>query len=150
MIKFYIIADLKRNAYQEESVPPVQDAQVYAGKMKVIISADNWKDAMENGKELIRGCLKKNIEPYQWSWMPVKDAEKLGDATIYDGYPTATKLTYYRVKAGMTQKQLAEMSGVNSRQIQRVELGESEAGNLTARNLIALADALNVDPHDLI
>ena len=36
------------------------------------------------------------------------------------------------------------------RQIQRVELGEAETGNLTARNLIAIADALGVDVRSLI
>lgn len=55
-----------------------------------------------------------------------------------------------REAAGMTQKQLAEVSGVNPRQIRRVEIGEAEAENLTAKNLIALADALGVDPHILI
>lgn len=55
-----------------------------------------------------------------------------------------------REAAGMTQKQLAEVSGVNPRQIRRVEIGEAEAGNLTAKNLLALADALNVDPRYLI
>lgn len=55
-----------------------------------------------------------------------------------------------REAAGMTQKQLAEVSGVNPRQIRRVEIGEAEAGNLTAKNLLALSDALGVDPHILI
>ena len=45
---------------------------------------------------------------------------------------------------------MAEASGVNIRQIQRVELGEAETGNLTARNLIAIADALGVDVRSLI
>ena len=61
-----------------------------------------------------------------------------------------TKLEWSRLVAGMTQAQLAEASGVNIRQIQRVELGEAEAGNLTAKNLIAIADALGVDVRDLI
>lgn len=56
-----------------------------------------------------------------------------------------TKLEWSRRMAGLTQAQLAEKSGVNIRQIQRVELGEAEAGNLTAKNLIAIADALGVD-----
>ena len=50
----------------------------------------------------------------------------------------------------MTQQQLADQSGVNIRQIQRVESGASQAGNLTAKNLIAIADALGIDPHELI
>lgn len=61
-----------------------------------------------------------------------------------------TKLEWSRRMAGMTQAELAEVSGVNIRQIQRVELGEAEAGNLTAKNLIAIADALGVDVRSLI
>ena len=61
-----------------------------------------------------------------------------------------TKLEWSRRIADMTQASLAEKSGVNIRQIQRVELGESDAGNLTARNLIAIADVLGVNPKDLI
>ena len=55
-----------------------------------------------------------------------------------------------RVAVGFTQKQLSEASGVNIRQIQRVELGNSDAGNLSGKNLLAIADALGVDPHNLI
>lgn len=61
-----------------------------------------------------------------------------------------TKLEWSRRMANMTQAQLAEASGVNVRQIQRVELGEAEAGNLTAKNLLAIADALGVDARELL
>ena len=61
-----------------------------------------------------------------------------------------TKLERARRMAGMTQAELAEASGVNIRQIQRVELGEAEAGNLTAKNLLAIAAALGVDAKELL
>ena len=61
-----------------------------------------------------------------------------------------SKLEWSRRMAEMTQANLAEKSGVNIRQIQRVELGESDAGNLTARNLIAIADVLGVDAKSLL
>ena len=61
-----------------------------------------------------------------------------------------TKLEWSRRMADMTQAELAQKSGVNIRQIQRVELGEAEAGNLTAKNLLALADALGVDARNLL
>ena len=61
-----------------------------------------------------------------------------------------TKLEWSRRMAGMTQAQLAEKSGVYIRQIQRVELGEAEARNLTAKNLLSIADAMCVDARDLI
>lgn len=61
-----------------------------------------------------------------------------------------TKLEWSRRMANMTQAELAEKSGVNIRQIQRVELGESDAGNLTAKNLIAIAEVLSVTPKAII
>lgn len=61
-----------------------------------------------------------------------------------------TKLEWARRMAGMTQTELAAKSGVNIRQIQRVEIGEAEAGNLTAKNLIAISDALDVDAKKLL
>lgn len=61
-----------------------------------------------------------------------------------------SKLELTRRAAGLSQQQLSEISGVNVRQIRRVELGESTAGNLTASNLLAIADALGVDPHELV
>lgn len=59
-------------------------------------------------------------------------------------------LKIIRVNAGMTQQQLADASGVNIRQIRRVELGTSDAGNMIARNLLAIADVLGVDPRSLL
>lgn len=61
-----------------------------------------------------------------------------------------TNLEWARLAAGLSQKELAEASGVNARQIRRVELGEADPGNLTAKNIMALADALGVDPRKLI
>lgn len=61
-----------------------------------------------------------------------------------------TKLEWSRRTADMTQAELAKKSGVNIRQIQRVELGEAEAGNLTAKNLLAIADVLGVDAKSLL
>ena len=56
-----------------------------------------------------------------------------------------TNLEWQRRMAQMSIKELAEKSGVNTRLIQNVELGSSDAGNMAAKNLIALADALDVD-----
>ena len=56
-----------------------------------------------------------------------------------------TNLEWQRRMAHMSIKELAEKSGVNTRLIQNVELGSSDAGNMAAKNLIALADAIGVD-----
>lgn len=55
-----------------------------------------------------------------------------------------------RLKAGLTQKELAIRSGVHSRQIQRVELGTSRIENLTLINAKRLADALGVPIEELL
>lgn len=149
MEKYYIIADLSREPSATEDLP-APGALVALGRMKAVVEADTWQAAMEQGKDLITGCLKRTVKVSSWGWMPVEDVKKMGDTAIYEAYPTATKLTYYRIKAGLTQAQLSERSRVNIRQIQRVEGGTSSAGNLTAKNLLAIADAIGVDPRNLI
>lgn len=52
--------------------------------------------------------------------------------------------------AGISQSELSRRSGVDLRLIQRMVSGESKMGNIAAKNLIAIADALNVDPRELI
>lgn len=61
-----------------------------------------------------------------------------------------TKLEWQRRMSQMSIKELAEKSGVNMRLIQNVELGSSDAGNMTAKNLLAIAATLDVDPKELI
>lgn len=61
-----------------------------------------------------------------------------------------TKLEWARLAAGMGQKELSEKSGVQVKLIQNVELGKGEAGNMTTRNIIAIAKTLGVSPESLI
>lgn len=49
-----------------------------------------------------------------------------------------------RQAAGLTQAELGRISGVNSRQIQRIENGESKMENVTLGNAARLASALGV------
>ena len=56
----------------------------------------------------------------------------------------------YRKRRGMSQKELAKKSGVNIRQIQRYESLSSDTGNMTLKNAIAIADALECDVRDLL
>ena len=150
MEQYYVMADLRRSPETAENLPPVPGAEVYAGKIKAVTEAQDRDEALAVGKTPITGCLKQGITAYQWTYMPVLDAQKMGDTAIYAQYPTATWLTYYRIKAGLTQKRLAELAGLNIRQVQKIENGETLAGNTTAKNLLALADALGIDPHKLL
>lgn len=63
---------------------------------------------------------------------------------------SARSLKTARTMAKMTQQELADKSGVHIRQIQKVGGGEAELRNITSKNFIALADALGLDPHELI
>lgn len=57
---------------------------------------------------------------------------------------------FRRVYVGMTAKQLAEESGVDYSRIRKLERGEIKAANMTAKSLLAIADALGVDIHLLL
>ena len=58
-----------------------------------------------------------------------------------------TILATIRKERKMTQAQLAEKSGVHEMAISRLERGERPLSNLRLSTALALADALDVDPH---
>ena len=148
--KYYITADLKRDANQDEKRQLPASAEIYLGRMKAVIEAENWQDAMQIGKRLIRGNLKKGVDDINLGRMLVGEGEKAGDPEFYRKTPAATWLTYYRIKAGFTQRQLAEKSDINVRLVQKYEGGEYDLSNMTAKSLLAISDALEIDPHCLI
>lgn len=151
MTTYYVTADLDRAPTEQEAKEiGIPHAKVFLGRVKAIICADSIKDACARGSECISGCIKEGRTISNVGCISVAAAKEMGDNEIYKGYPTTTWLLYYRLKAGLTQAELAKQSGVNIRQIQRVELGEAEAGNLSAKNIIALADALGVDVRALV
>ncbi len=55
-----------------------------------------------------------------------------------------------RKSRGMTQKELADKSGVNIRQIQKYEHGDLDVNNMTLVNAQHLAEALGVTADDLM
>lgn len=59
-------------------------------------------------------------------------------------------ILYQRTSMEMSQRELAEKSGVNLRQIQRYENSTSDIGNMTLRNAISIAKALGCEVQDLI
>lgn len=61
-----------------------------------------------------------------------------------------SKVKHLRHTAGLSQKGLADASGVNIRQIQKIEAGEILPKNITLENAVRLAKALGVQPADLI
>ena len=66
-----------------------------------------------------------------------------------DAERTGTQLSYYRHLHGMTQLQLAEASGVCVSTIRKIEGGTADIDNLTVRNAIGLAAALNTTVEEL-
>lgn len=53
-------------------------------------------------------------------------------------------LTERRIALGLTQAQLAEKSHINIRQVQKIEKGESDLGNITFTNAAHFAAALDL------
>lgn len=59
-------------------------------------------------------------------------------------------LRAYRKDANLTQQNLADLAGMNIRQIQKIESGEIKIENLTLRNAKSLADALKLPIDSLL
>ena len=55
-----------------------------------------------------------------------------------------------RTSYGMTQQQLADRTGINLRQIQKIESGEIKIENISAKNFMALAEAMKISPKELL
>lgn len=77
---------------------------------------------------------------------PLDKAEEVHDSLNAEISP----LLAIRVAKGLTQLELSRRSGVNPRQIRRIETGEAKIGNITLANATALASALGVEIEDLI
>ncbi len=56
----------------------------------------------------------------------------------------------HRKSNRLTLHQLSDLCGVSVTQIQAVETGKSDPGNMSAKNLLAIAKALNADPYELL
>lgn len=54
-----------------------------------------------------------------------------------------------RNRCGLTLQELSDRTGVNIRQITKLEQGEISIENITAKNLMALAEGLGVAPQEL-
>lgn len=59
-------------------------------------------------------------------------------------------IKHAREAVGMTQKQLAEATGLNLRTIQKLENWERDILSMEVRNLLEIAKAVEVDPWVLI
>lgn len=55
-----------------------------------------------------------------------------------------------RKAAGLTQSALSQKSGVNIRQIQKIEAGELEIQNMTLKNAVGIAKAMNMTAETLL
>lgn len=60
------------------------------------------------------------------------------------------KLQYMRKERGLTQKELAERSHVNIRQIQHYEQGTHDINGASVVTVLNLAEALGCDVYDII
>lgn len=55
-----------------------------------------------------------------------------------------------RLERGLTLTELAKLSGVHIVKIAQIESGRIDPANMTLRNAAKLADALHVDPRELL
>lgn len=149
MPKFYVSADLYRNANTAETAEiGVSGAEISMGRAYAVIDAPDGLTALARGKICIAGNLKKGVLSNNYGWSPVEDADD-GDREFYKRYVRCTWARYYRIRAGLTQTEAAQKTGVGLRHIQKLEDGEIAADSLTLRNARALAAALGVTVEEL-
>ncbi len=55
-----------------------------------------------------------------------------------------------RKALGLSQQKLADSAGMHYKQIQKLEWGETDPGNVTLRNGLRLAKALGIAPEELM
>ena len=55
-----------------------------------------------------------------------------------------------RFVIGMTLHQLSGLTGIDIDELRLIDNGKIKPRNMTAKNLLAIADALGVDPHILV
>lgn len=149
MPKFYVEADLCRNASAKETVEiGVSGAKVFVGRAYAVIDAPDGLTALALGEECIQGNLKKGVAADTFGWLPAADIDD-DDRAVYKRYVRCTWARYYRICAGLTQTEAAQKTGVGLRHIQKLEDGEIPADSLTLRNARALAAALGVTVEEL-
>lgn len=56
----------------------------------------------------------------------------------------------HRKSKNLTLHKLSSLSGVSVTQIQAVETGKSDPGNMATKNLLAIAAALKANPYELL
>ena len=61
-----------------------------------------------------------------------------------------TIISQLRIERHLTQAQLAEKAGMHVQALAKLERGERTIANLRFSTALALADALQVDPHQLL
>lgn len=59
-------------------------------------------------------------------------------------------LTEAREKKGLSQRQLAKKVDMHYMQINKIETGKIKIENISAKNFIALSEALEVEPKELL
>lgn len=60
------------------------------------------------------------------------------------------KIKELRIQQNLTQQQLADKSTINIRQIQKIEKGEIDINNVTLKNALSLAKALQCTVENLL
>ena len=69
---------------------------------------------------------------------------------IINSHPKSTNLHRLRRTAGLTQKELSELSGVNLRTLQQYEIGAKDINRASGESINALASALKCNFYDVM
>lgn len=79
-----------------------------------------------------------------------EDAQTWSESYATEHFESENNLKTLRLRAGMTQQQLADAAGIFVRQVQKLENGETQILNLRLHTVLSLADALGVSVDKLV
>lgn len=100
MEKYYVTAVITRPMTSAEEKQIAVSGRIYVARCKTIVMADNQEAALSSGIQHITDVLiGSGLHASDFGFMPVADAEKLGDTEIYDRYPSPEDVCICRKNA---------------------------------------------------
>lgn len=116
-------------------------------RIVAIVPARDELDALQAGGVVIHGCINPGDTVGDIECSPYGGMNQIaeGFTLLY-----ATFLEFYRRQRGVSSRELAERADVVLSSVLQIESGKYAAQNMTAKNLLSLADVLGVPPHALI
>ena len=115
-----------------------------------ILAYYQWKTGM-SFRSILEDIPFEQLERYYTTLHTTSEAHCAAEFTRYiHSKRQLNRLQAYRKLLGMSQRELAEASGVNIRTLQQYEIGTKDINKASVQNVVALARVLHCEVEDLM